>query len=378
MPRDLIYNTDTELGAEAEELRAYKKANGHDAESGKRRFNPVRFKDIRLNTDRAYLVKGLIPREGLTVVWGPPKCGKSFFVYDLVMHTALGWTYRERKVQRGVVVYIAAEGERGLAARTEAYRQIMLSSDADPDFYLLTTRLDLVADVDQLIADVQAAIGEEHCAAVVIDTLNRTIAGSESRDEDMGCYVKAADHLREAFRAAVIIIHHCGMNGERPRGHTSLTGACDAQIAVRKDDGGRIIATVEHMKDGAEGEIIASRLRAVEAGLDDDGDVITSCVVEPADDEPMTEPQRRLSAAQGRALQMLSEAIGTGGEVPPTNNHIPNGMRCVAESLWREYCYRGAVSAGDQDAKQKAFKRAAEALVAAGRVGKWEPWVWLT
>ena len=28
----------------------------------------------------------------------------------------------------------------------------------------------------------------------------------------------------------------------------------------------------------------------------------------------------------------------------------PGRCRCVPESLWREYCYRGAISAGDQDA----------------------------
>ena len=216
-----------------------------------------------------------------------------------------GLDYRGRKVRRGVVVYIAAEGERGLAARAEAFRKTHLGDEADPDFYLLTTRLDLVADAEQLIADVQAAIGAEHCAVVVIDTLNRTIAGSESRDEDMGAYVKAADLVREAFRAAVIIIHHCGVNGERPRGHTSLTGAVDAQIAVRKDEGGRVIATVEHMKDGPEGDAIVSRLATVEIGTDDENDAITSCVIEQADDETITR-QRRLSAAQGRALHNCS------------------------------------------------------------------------
>ncbi len=40
-----------------------------------RRFKLVRFDQIQLPTDPAYLVKGLIPREGLCVVWGPPKCG---------------------------------------------------------------------------------------------------------------------------------------------------------------------------------------------------------------------------------------------------------------------------------------------------------------
>src|SRR3954447_22594606 len=72
--------------------------NGSAEHNRERRFNPVRFKDIVLNTDPAYLVEDLIPREGLTVVWGPPKSGKSFWVYDLMMHVALGWEYRGRYV----------------------------------------------------------------------------------------------------------------------------------------------------------------------------------------------------------------------------------------------------------------------------------------
>ena len=73
----------------------------------------------------------------------------------------------------------------------------------------------------------------------------------------------------------------------------------------------------------------------------------------------------------------LIGAVASSGEVPPASKHIPASARCVTETMWREYCYRGAISAGDQDAKRMAFKRAAEALVTAGRVGKWEPWVWV-
>ncbi|HVB15688.1 MAG TPA: AAA family ATPase [Stellaceae bacterium] len=353
-----------------------KKATNGSAKSD-RRFQPKRFGEIALSTDCPYFIKGILPREGLAVVWGPPKCGKSFWVYDLVMHAALDWEYRGRRTQHGTVVYIACEGERGLGARTEAFRQARLTDGADPPFWLLTTRLDLVADVDELTADVTAAIGTNTCAAIVIDTLNRSIAGSESRDDDMSAYVKAADKLREAFRAAVVIIHHCGINGERPRGHTSLTGAADAQIAVKRDAAGQVIATVEFMKDGAEGDVIASRLAVVDVGVDEDGEAISSCVVEPAEAPSANAKAARLSPAQGRALQLLADAIDTAGETPPASNHIPPSTRCVSEDLWREYCYRGAISSGDQHAKRMAFKRAAEALVAAGRVGKWEPVVWL-
>ena len=60
---------------------------------------------------------------GSVVVWGPPKCGKSFWTFDLMMHVALGWEYRGRRVQQGAVVYLALEGGHGFRARVEAWRR---------------------------------------------------------------------------------------------------------------------------------------------------------------------------------------------------------------------------------------------------------------
>ena len=71
----------------------------------------------------------------------------------------------------------------------------------------------------------------------------------------MGGYIAACDRIREALDCAVIIIHHCGIQGTRPRGHTSLTGACDAQLAFNRDRLSNVVMTVECMKDGgSEGE----------------------------------------------------------------------------------------------------------------------------
>jgi hypothetical protein len=43
------------------------------------RFHLIPFDKISIADRPTYLAKGLIPRVGLTVIWGPPKCGKSFF-----------------------------------------------------------------------------------------------------------------------------------------------------------------------------------------------------------------------------------------------------------------------------------------------------------
>jgi hypothetical protein len=57
----------------------------------RRKNGGFRFRDIKLGKEPGYLINGLIPREGLIVVWGPPKCGKTFWVFDLMMHVAPGY-----------------------------------------------------------------------------------------------------------------------------------------------------------------------------------------------------------------------------------------------------------------------------------------------
>jgi hypothetical protein len=179
-------------------------------------------------------------------------------------------------VQKDPVVYCAFEGQSGIAARVAAFRLECLTEDSvEIPFYAQTMTLDLVRQSDDLI---QAIRANEICPAVVtLDTLNRSLHGSENSDEDMGNYIKAADAIREAFNCAVIIIHHCGIEGTRPRGHTSLTGAADAQLAGKRDRNNNIELKVEWMKDGdSEGQIVTSTLKSVEVGTDSDGEPITS------------------------------------------------------------------------------------------------------
>jgi len=292
------------------------------------RFKLVRFQAVLLGTSAAYLVKGIIPHTGLTVVWGPPKCGKSFWVFDLAMHVALGIPYRGRRVQQGTVVYLALEGGHGFRARVEAYRRTHDIKDAP--FYLVTDRTSLVQDHAGLIADIRRQIGKTLPAMVVIDTLNRSLAGSESKDEDMAAYIRAADAIREAFDCAVVIVHHCGVDGTRPRGHTSLTGAADAQLAVSRDAANNIAVTVEWMKDGPEGDIIASRLVQVDLGTDADGEPVNSLVIVPAEgDIGQATQERKVRGAQKIALDLLRKAIDEAGSLPPASNHIPPNTRTI-------------------------------------------------
>jgi hypothetical protein len=347
----------------------------------KRRFTLTRFADLKASTTPAQLIRGLIPRVGLTVVWGPPKSGKSFAVFDSMMHVAIGWDYRSREVICGPVVYCAFEGAEGYGKRANAFRKHHgLADDLNPPFYLVSARMDFVTDHKELIASIRSELGQDHPAAVVLDTLNRSLPGSESSDVDMAAYIRAADAVREEFNCAVIIVHHCGIDTSRPRGHTSLTGAVDAQLALKRDASDHITLKVEWMKDGPEGDVVASRLDAVEVGTDDDGHPITSCVVVSVDSSAVTtatKPARITKAAQ-TALRALQEAVTECGVIPPGSNHIPAGVRVVTIEQWRRYAYSMGISTGEERAKQQAFKRASEYLIGGGHVACWNDQVWLT
>ena len=294
---------------------------GEQAETREPRLKLVSFDDIEVGMEPRYLIKGLVPRVGLTVVWGPPKSGKSFWTFDAVMHVALGWEYRGRRTQAGSVVYVAAEGSAGLRARIEAFRRHRIgdASEGPTPFYLVPVNLDLIGEHGALIAAITAKLPGAPPAAVVIDTLNRTLRGSESSDEDMADYINAADAIREAFACAVIIVHHCGVDATRPRGHTSLAGAVDAQIAIKRDGAGNILATVEWMKDGPEGDTVVSRLASVEVGMDQDGDAITSCIVEPVEEAEPAGTGPRLSPNQTTMFTILHDAGAAGLTVEDWN-----------------------------------------------------------
>lgn len=327
-----------------------------------------------------YLVKGLIPAGGLTVIWGPPKCGKSFWTLDLATHIARGIDYRGHRVRKGRVVYLALEGEAGMAQRRDAYVKAHGLTNEDVPLYVITTPLDLRKQVGQLIFDIRAQAGKEPIDAIVVDTLNRSLVGSENEPKDMSDYVRATDELRRAFKCAVILIHHCGVNGERPRGHSSLTGAADAQLAVKMHDDGTVTVTAEHMKDGPFGEVIACRLDVIELGEDEDGDMMTSCVIVEADAPKKTKPTKELSDDAKLAYGDLIEAVLEHGQEVPTGPHVPDHVKGVTIDQWRELVYRRSGDDEDdpkeKDRRKKAFQRVRTTLRLHGYVGISAPYAW--
>jgi hypothetical protein len=327
----------------------------------------IPFNAVRPSPQSNYLVKGLIPRIGSTLLWGKPKSGKTFWVFDLMVHVATNRMYRGRKVNGGPVVYCCFEGVEGYGRRAAAIRehyfpQLNETEVDNVPLYLVNARMDFAADHPALIVAIRGALGETKPAAVVLDTLNRSLAGSESSDQDMAAYIRAADAVRDAFTCSVIVIHHSGHDPSRPRGHSSLTGAVDAQLSVKRGVAGDIVVEVEFMRDGPEGERVVSRLEPIEVGTDSDGDPITSCVVKAVEAPQTPRETQGLPQRSKHALEALDGCAG------------PDGS--VEVAAWRDELYRLAVIDPNAGNPRSAFKRVRDDLLVRNRIAERDGRIW--
>ena len=352
--------------------------NGKPASGKGPRFQLVPFGHLRPGSDPGYLVDELIPLRGIVLVWGKRKCLKSFWTYDLCFHIARCPEYRGRTIQTGgAVVYCAFEGAHGYKKRAEALRRYHEVPDSeDVPLYLVPGRANMIKEHPLLIAAVREQLMGELPRTVVLDTLNKSLVGSESKDVDMSAYIVAAEALRDAFDCVVIIIHHCGYDETHPRGHTSLTGAVDAEFEVVREG---MLVTVKNvtMRDGPEGFEIRSAAEIVEVGEDINGKVLTSLVIVPTD-APAATGQRRGRGRKDVTTPIFTEAMraalaARGAPFRPPGSRATEHV--VSESEVRAR-FEVSYPAGESDkvkaadATRKAYQRALHHAVAEGTVAK--------
>src|SRR5262249_55360558 len=183
--------------------------------------------------------------------------------------------------------------------------------------------------------------------------------GSESKDTDMSAYVRAAEAIRDAFKCVVIIVHHCGLDDTRPRGHTALPGAVDAQLAVIRE-GDAVTVTVEMMRDGPEDTVVTSMVEVIEVGHDHAGKVLSSLVVKPGEATTAGNTGARWTKSLALFRRALSEALLESDEQVMIDG---TPIRAVDLELIRPKYYATCVAEGDtadikRKTREKRFHRA--------------------
>lgn len=181
-----------------------------------------------------WLIKGMITEGGLSLFWSGSDSYKTFVAIDIAMCIATGSPWHGREVRAGHVVYVAAEDEGGVKLRMIGWRDTRGKALPRANLTIMRDGISLAtADGDKLVNSILAH--PEKPKLIIIDTLQRTFGvGNENQTQDMNAYVLAADRLRRATGANVMIIHHSGRNVEQERGNLALRGACDTIITVKR------------------------------------------------------------------------------------------------------------------------------------------------
>jgi AAA domain-containing protein/primase-like protein len=300
-----------------------------------------------------WTVKGVIPRAELIIVIGESGSGKTFLVFDLAAHVAQGFPWRGRRVKKMRVVYIVAEGAAGFRNRLLAWCIHHSTPIEQLDVIVIPAAPNLLQK-----DDVKAVIEEiKHHAPVgliVVDTFAQTMAGgNENSGEDVGRALGHCKAIHQATGASVLLVHHLGKNEALgARGWSGLKAAADAEITITNKNGERV-ATVSKSKDGQQGLDFVFRLRTVNLGLDEDGEVISSCVVDhinvPAA-RPKAEPR---GSVEGIVLQALEGLVGPGNASVNTQTLIEKAMQHLSAPV-----------EGKEDRRSYRVHRALESLQA--------------
>lgn len=247
------------------------------------------YDDIEPSVRDSYIVKGVLSQLAMSCVYGPSNSGKTFFVLDLCFHIAIGAPWRKHRVKQAAVLYLAAEGGRGVINRIAALK--LDTGVADVPLALHRAGLDLLHDQADLqaVVDLAATVKAKRTdlpLLIVIDTLSRVMAGGdENSAQDMTALIRNIDALREMIGCHVLLVHHTGKDSARgARGHSSLRAAVDTEIELEVEGESRA-ALVTKQRDYSGGEIFAFALKTILLGVDEDGDEVTSCVVEHVDSE---------------------------------------------------------------------------------------------
>jgi len=171
------------------------------------------------------LVEDVIYSNSLVCIYGKPGSGKTFVALDWALSVATSTRWQGLAVTAARVLWVAAEGAEGLHKRIWAWMVEHQTPKIPPEQLVVYPAPINLFDPKQA-AGLAALVADEGYGLVVIDTLARSSLGAEENSaKDMGLVVEAAESIRRASRAAVLLVHHTARNGENPRGSSAIDGA---------------------------------------------------------------------------------------------------------------------------------------------------------
>jgi AAA domain len=341
------------------------------------------------------IVKGILHAGSLTLIYGPPKSGKSFVTTDLLTSVACldsDW-FGHKIVKHGHVLYVTCEGHAGFWKRLHALSLHRWDNlNGFPDQFILGTGRPTLIGLDRKTNAVfphsdDITIKLEELAAVgifpivvAVDTVFRSFGpGNVNASDHMNAYIAAVTEIADRG-IAVALVHHATKSASTPAGSVTLIGAADTIISTKNGaDDASHTWEVEAAKDDMQTPPRRFRLDVVQIGLDPDGEEASSCVVvdlhETAQKQTVGRP--RNTAERDLLMDFLHRTLDDFGHKPNGGHGVPRSVSRVVEvGRWREEWMRRGRPGDDPDTKRKAFKRMVRELIGINKVAASNDLVW--
>jgi archaellum biogenesis ATPase FlaH len=305
-----------------------------------------------------WLIKGFLPKANLGVLYGESGSGKSFATLDLSAAICRGLEFwNGHRVTKGRVLYVVAEGVSGFRQRIKAYcHQQAIKRIGMDVIYDITPNLTNVSQITDLISEIRQ---RESYDLIVMDTFAQVMAGAdENNGQDVGNALAQCKRIASRCGAMVLLVHHSGKDVSKgSRGHSSIKAACDVEIRVERSNDTRSITTSK-MKDGIEGIGYLFSLHTVVLAQDEDGDDVTSCIVEfKGSGQVKPEAKKKTGANELAVLDALHNVLGLSGDASGVETARVHAEFCAQFDPSKRQSY-----------KNQAFKRALETLLEKGDI----------
>lgn len=320
-------------------------------------FPTVSIAELLRRPRPTWLIRGVIPRAELVMMYGEPGAGKSFMAIDMGMAIARGVPWRDRDVEQGAAVYVCGEGLGGFRNRVEAYvREHNLPMEKVP-FHVITDIPNLVnaEDYKKVIRSVKAL--NRPVKILFFDPLASVVAGAdENSAKDMTLVLKHCKRIAHHLQCVVVLVHHAGKNSEKgARGSSVFKGAMDTEMEVMRFERSRALR-ITKQKDFGDELALSFELQTIGIGMDDQGVEITSCVVKHIDLIKRTGKKRSPTGMNAKTvLSVIHESM----DLSDGTAHILK----VIEAATNRMAYDPQ---GGRDRRRDVIVQALEALQAQG------------
>jgi hypothetical protein len=267
-------------------------------------FPIERWEEISFNPDEPSLIDGVLPRQGVGLIFGAYSTFKSFIALHMALCIAQGLPWADRQTERRPVVYVAAEGANGRGKRKAGYVKSKRVPESDIDLLVISAAPNLgtsPGDRECLIDTVESVRAAP--GLITLDTAAKSLGGGDENGQGMAALLINAEALAQRFSCFVLLVHHVGWDETakaRPRGWSGLPGGLDVVILCeRKTPEMFATLTVQKLRDDEAGVKFVAHLERVVLGETKTGREIATLVVD------RVEAGAPVQAVKGKSLKVI-------------------------------------------------------------------------